>query len=193
MRTLLFLAVCTAIFPLVSLQAQLSLSAQSAFRTGMQKVVAAYPEQFAPLRGEVLLQNPQTVEYASLLMPAGTTAPTITQYSAAAKAVYSWQALLVKSEDFEEAVKKYKWAYQQLKGLKAGYAGAQYPLQGIYEAPAETKKFASSTLRVADLSSPLKKLALQVSVQFEFPEWAVRVMVFEKEKEDNEEAGQMEQ
>lgn len=166
--------------------AQLRLPIPNAFRSDVQKVVADFPSQFAALRGDVRMTNPQTVEYASLVQIDKAEDCIITRYSSNAKPVYSMQAVMLHTEDFKEAEKKYKWLFTQLKGMNVKYVVDQYTLQGVYEAPAEERKFTTSTLAVAHPPQALQKLRVEVSMQFEFPEWKVSLTVFEKEKDDDE-------
>lgn len=130
--------------------------------------------------------NPQTVEYASLLQVDKAEDCIITQYSSNSKPVYSLHALMLSTEDFTEAEQRYKWLFTQLKGLNVKYVIDQYTLHGTYEAPAEERKFTTSTLAVADPPQALQKLRIEVSMQFEFPEWKVALTVFEKEKDDED-------
>lgn len=167
-------------------KAQFKLPVNNAFRNDVQKVVEAYPHQFAPLRGEVVIENPQSIEYASLLRPEGAQQSTIIQYSSANKPVYSWQSVMLVTEDFSEAQKKYKWLYSQLKGLNVKYIADLYTLRGEYETPDESKGFATSVLTIHAPPTPLRKLKVEVAMHFEFPEWKVSLSVYEKEKEDEE-------
>jgi hypothetical protein len=181
----------TTVFLLLSFSSQAqfkltSLSNNTSFKTDIQKIIDAYPQQFAALRGDVIETNPQTVEYASLVKPEGAEETSITRYSSNKKGVYTWQAVMLSTEDFEIAVKKYKTLFGQLKGMNIKYVVDQYTLVGKYEAPDESKKFVSSILTVSAPPSPLEKLKVEVTMQFEFPEWKVKLLVYEKEREDNE-------
>lgn len=167
-------------------QAQLRIPVPTAFRSDVQKVVADFPSQFASLRGEVRITNPQTVEYASRLQVDKAEDCIITRYSSNTKPIYSLQALMLSTENFEEAEKKYHWLFTQLKGMNIKYVVDQYTLYGTYDAPAEERKFVTSTLAVAHAPEALEKLRIEVSMQFEFPEWKVALTVFEKEKNDEE-------
>ncbi len=167
-------------------KAQFKLPINNAFRNEVQKVVEAYPHQFAAIRGEVVVKNPQSVEYASLLKPNGAQESVIMQYSSAHKPVYSWQAVMLTTENFEEAAKKYKWLYGQLKGLNVKYVADMYTLRGAYQTPEESRKFTTSVLTLQAPPTPLQKLKVEVSMQFEFPEWKVSMTIFEKERENEE-------
>lgn len=168
-------------------QSQLiKLPVNNAFRTDIQKVVEDFPHQFTAIRGDVINKNPQTVEYASLLIPEGVQESVITQYSAGQKPIYSWQAILLTTEDYGTAVKKYKWLFSQLKGLNVKYVADLYTLRGEYELPDESRKFTVSTLALSQPPGLLRKLKVDVALNFEFPEWKVSMLVYEKEKEDDE-------
>lgn len=186
MKTTQLTVLLAALFCSFATYAQLRLPVTNAFRADVQKAVADFPSQFATLRGEVRITNPQTVEYASLLQVDKAEDCTITQYSANSKPVYSLHALMLSTEDFAEAEKRYKWLFTQLKGMNVKYVVDQYTLQGTYEAPAEERVFNTSTLAVAQAPEALKKLRIEVSMQFEFPEWKVAITVFERERDDDE-------
>ena len=156
------------------------------FRNDIQKVVEAFPHQFEEIRGAVIAKNPQTVEYASLVRPAGAQETMIVKYSSDLKPIYSWQSVLLTTEDYEEAFKKYKAIYNQLKGMNVKYVADLYTLRGEYEEPDESRKFTTSILAPMHPPLALKKLKVEVSMQFEFPEWKVAVLVYEKEKEDED-------
>ncbi len=182
------------VFLSISAQAQFNLPLlNTAFRTDIQKVVADYPHQFATLKGDVIEQNPQSIEYISLLKPAGSQESCIIKHSATGKAIYSWQALMLMTEEFSEAEKKYKWLFNQLKGMPVEYEADSYILKGQYGFPDQSKKFATSTLVLAAPSSPLQKLKIEVSMQYEFPDWKVRLLLYEKEREDDERGDILEQ
>src|SRR5689334_20821656 len=82
-------------------------------RQALEKVITDFPKDFATLRGEVVSDGPQSVEYASLLSFKTAEKNSITKYSGN-QAVYSWQAQMVTSEDFTVAEKKYKSLYKDL-------------------------------------------------------------------------------
>ena len=166
--------------------AQLKLPINNALRSDVQKLVAEFPHGFQSIKGDELAINPQTVEYASLLKIDKSEACSIIRYSSNSKPVYSWHAVMLSTEDFEEAAKKYKWIFNQLKGMNVTYTVDKYTLKGTFEEPEESRKFMTSVLTVIAPPSPLQKLKIEVAMNFEFPEWKVTLDVFEKEKDDAE-------
>lgn len=179
-------AIALAFFLTTASNAQLKLAPNAAFRNDIQKVIEDYPQGFVSIKGAAVTQNPQSTEYALKVLPTGTSGASITEYSSGSKAIYSFQATLLETEDFKEASKKYNWLYTQLKGMNVKHVVDQYTLQGRYEAPDESKGFSTSTLTLFGPPSALRKLKVEVALQFEFPSWKVGLLVFEKEREDDE-------
>lgn len=188
MNTKLFVPLLSFLFTFTYVHAQFKLpgTGNMDVRNALEKVIADYPKEFATLKGEVLTNNPQTVEYTSLLAFKSAEQNTITQYSGK-QPIYSWQAQMLTSEEFETAAKKYKALYGQLKGmtitLNRDYT---YGLAGEYDAPDESKKFSSTVFTLQPAASNLPKVKVELSLQYQFPEWKIYLMVYQKEREDTE-------
>ena len=166
--------------------AQLKLPINNSLRSDFQRIVTEYPIHFEGIRGSVINQNPQTIEYTSELKLEDAMECSIIKYSSGSKPIYSWQGVMFISEDFEAASKKYRWLFNQLKGLNIFYVKDQYTLRGSFEEADESRKFTNSILEPVFPPEPLKKLKVEVALRFEFPEWRVNLIVYEKEREDEE-------
>lgn len=179
------LALC--IFFATTTQAQLRLPVtNNDLRNNLQKVIADFPRELNTIKGDIIVENPQTVEYATLLKFEGAESNTITRY-VSARPVYSWQALLLHTEDFEEASKKYKWLFNQLRSMTLKMDdGYSFTLNGEYDKPEESRKFCASLLQLTPAASRLPKLKVEAGMQFEFPEWKVILTVYQREREDDE-------
>jgi hypothetical protein len=172
-----------------SSQAQLKVPVtNNDLRINLQKIVSDFPNQFSALRGDTLIENPQSIEFASRLEFSGAMENSIIQYKSV-RPVYSWQATLLSTEEFEEAEKKYRWLYNQLRvmtiKLDNGYS---FSLNGDYDEASESKKFCGSIFKMTPNASNMPKLKIEASMQFEFPEWKVNLLVYEREKEDTDRA-----
>lgn len=177
------------VFALAGLSSQAQLKfpvTNNDLRTNLSKIISDYPNQFAALKGDTLSSNPQTIEFTSRLEFKGAEQNTIVEYRSS-KPVYSWQAVMLNTEEFEEAAKKYKWLCNQLKVMTVKLEGGyDFTLSGNYEAPEESRKFMSSIFKLTPNASNMPKLKIEATMQFEFPEWKVSLLVYEKEREDNE-------
>jgi len=180
------LIVLISLFFMISGYAQVRFPVtNNGLRNDLQKVINDYPKDFSTLKGEVIVENPQTVEYACLLEFSGAESNTITKYNST-KSIYSWQATILTTEEFEDAVKKYKWLYNQLKSMTIILDDYSFSLDGDYDEPDESKKFSSCIFRLLPSAINLPKLKIEVTMQFEFPDWKVGLQIYQKEREDNE-------
>ncbi len=155
-------------------------------KQALEKVISDFPKGFATLRGDVLNNNPQTVEYTSHLAFRSAENNTITEYSGKTP-VYSWQALMLTNEAYEAAEKKYKSLYKDLKGISLTLnRDYSYGLEGNYDPPSEAKKFSTSIFHLTPSASNLPKVRVELSLQYEMMEWKIYLTVYQKEREDNE-------
>ena len=156
-------------------------------RNSLEKVVADFPYQLSSLKADTLEVNAQTIEFASSLDFKLASKNWITQYKSV-RPIHSWEATLLETEDFEEAVKKYKWLYNQLKVMTIKIEGGySFSLDGKYDEPAESKKFSGSVFKMTPNAVNMPKLKIEASMQFTFPaSWQVSLLVYEKEREDHE-------
>lgn len=149
-------------------------------------MVSDFPRELSTIRGEEVMANPQTVEYATTLDLEGVESNTVTKFIAN-RPIYSWKALVLTTEEFEEAEKKYKWLANQLKVMTLTLeGGSSFTLSGDYEQPDESKKFFVSSYRLTPAATALPKLQIQVTMEYMFPEWKVGMVIFQKEREDKE-------
>jgi len=155
-------------------------------RNNLEKIIGDFPNHLSTVRGDTIEVNPQSIEFASTLDFKMAEQNSITQYISA-NPVFSWQALFLQTEEFSEAAKKYKWLCNQLKvmTIKTG-TNYSYNLSGHYDEPTESKKFAASVYKLTPNASDMPKLKIEASMQYEFPEWKVRIYIYEREREDNE-------
>ncbi len=171
----------------INVTGQLRLPLANSLASDIRKVIRDYPHQFSSLLGAVIEENPQTTSYDCIFMVHGAKASTITKYSANNKKVYSWAALMLTTEDFEEAKEKFHSLYRQFNqlGVKMDY-GETFYLGGRYEMPVEEKKFNTVTLKFEHPDRNTHKMRLEISMQYEMLEWKVSVLVFEHERDDDD-------
>ncbi|HZH65655.1 MAG TPA: hypothetical protein VEY10_12250 [Flavisolibacter sp.] len=185
-KRLLLVLASTAFIHVSHAQLRFPSAGNTDVRNALERVIDDFPKQFTNLKGEVLNTNPQTVEYTSLLSFKSAQNNTITEYSGK-HPVYSWQALMFMTDEFEVAAKKYKLLYNQLKGINLKLnRDYDYSLSGDYDAPDESKKFSTTVFRLSPNASNLPKVKVELSMQYELLEWKIYLLVYQKEKEDNE-------
>lgn len=171
----------------IKAQLKLPVTVTSQFATDIKTIIKDYPNNFHNLTGELLKEHPQSADYQCTAPVHGAKENFITLYSAKMEQ-YSWQALLLTTESFEKARQKFKSLYNQLNNLSADAGGAApVRFRGKYEQPGEEKKFTSVIFSPDPATGQTAKLKMEISIQFHAPmEWQVRVMLYNREKEDEE-------
>ena len=161
--------------------AQLKLPVVNSIGPDIKKVIEDYPNHFSNLQGELIMEHPQSADYQCNFNVNGAEQVIVTQYSSKKIPIGSWQALMLTTEEFKEAKRKFKTLYNQLNHLTVQASH----LTGIYEEPTEEKKFTSVVFSF-DNADDLKKLKVEIMMAYELMEWKVKVLVYTKEREDNE-------
>lgn len=196
----LFVKIClmkpyTAILMLI-LSGFTKISAQiipvkNGFQSDLAKVISDYPDRFSHLAGEKLAGNPQTIEYSCKATVKDAASCRVIKYSSASRDIYSWEAVMMITDDFEEATKKFRSLYNAIQHLSVDINGTKAIFKGDYQQPAEAIKFTSVVFDAGDKYPKLKKLKVELLLQAEMLDWKVKVLVYEKEKEDDERGPQI--
>lgn len=185
-KTLVLITTCFLFFHHV--HAQLKLPNSNGIGNDLRKVISDYPNHFSNLLGEMIEENVQYTDYECNFTPNGAEKTTITHYSSKGSDVYSWQTVMLTTDNFEKAKQKFRTLYNQLNNLtvKAGDGNAAH-LRGQYIAPAEEKKFNSIVFSLDPADDSIKKLKAEITLEFYAPmEWRVKVLVYDRDREDNE-------
>jgi len=182
------LVLLTILFALPSLlPAQLKLPVANGFTADIKKVIEDYPNRFINLMGEVKVQHEQSTEYFCNLKINGAEEATVIRYSSKRDAVVSWEAVMHTTDDFEEAKKKYKAYYTQLNNMAVTLGKSHFRLRGEYSTPSEENKFNSVLFGFDPTAADIKKVKVELLLQYIAPmDWQVKIMVYDKEREDTE-------
>lgn len=178
---------------LFSSHAQLHLPGNS-LGQDFKKVIRDYPNQFSHLQGELLQEKTQSTDYDLNFRIDGAESAMITRYSAKGKPVVSWEAVMMTSESFEEAKKKYRSMYTLFNNMAVKMDnGVTFYLKGPYETPFEEVKFSTSVLAFEKADRYVSRMKVDVSLQYEMMEWKVKVRVYDRERDDTEQGNQVDE
>lgn len=162
--------------------AQTKASSTNNITADIKKVIDDYPNQFDHIIGDLIIQNPQSTDYQCNFKVNGAEECVITRYTGKKNKVSSWYALMLTTESFDDAKKKYRTLYNQLNHL----AMKSMRLEGNYETPVEEKKFTSTLFAFSPTDESMKKLRVELILEAEMLEWKVKVLVYDRDREDNE-------
>ena len=168
-----------------------SLSAQvipikNALQTDIAKVLSDYPNGFKNILGDEISQNPQSLEFECLLTIKDAIKCRLVKYSSNVKDIYSWEADMIKTDDFETASNKFRALYNSLQHLSVNINGTAAVFKGDYIKPSEAIKFTTIVLDAGDKTPELKKLKLALILEADMLEWVIRIQVYEQEREDKD-------
>ena len=168
-----------------------SLSAQvipikNALQTDIAKVLSDYPNGFKNIIGDEILQNPQSIEFECLVTIKDAIKCRLVKYSSNVKDIYSWEADMIKTDDFETASNKFRALYNSLQHLSVNINGTTAVFKGDYIKPSEAIKFTTIVLDAGDKTPELKKLKLALILEADMLEWEIKIQVYEQEREDKD-------
>lgn len=177
------LAIITILFVSFSVSyAQLNTITGNNVSGDVKKIIEDYPNHFQNIIGELLIENPQSSDYSSLIKLNGAEECTITKYSATKKDIYSWQALMLTTENFDEAKKKFRSLYAQINNLSVN----GWHLIGVYESPEIEKKFTNVVFSFDPGNEAMKNLRVEIVMESEVMEWKIKLLVYNRERDDDE-------
>ncbi len=152
----------------------------SSIRTQVQQLIHTYFQHFDGVKGDTLSESNGSIIYSSKILPPGATESSITQYKPGNS--YSWQATLLRTEDFDKAVELYKKYFQQLNGMTIVMDDkSTTKLGGQFDLPEESRSFASSILELQKVNKGLRLLKVEIVMNYSLPEWTVKLLIYEKQ------------
>jgi hypothetical protein len=157
----------------------------SAITPDIIRVARDYYDHFFNIKGDKISETESTIEYKSKILPQGAEESTITQIKSLQN-VYSWQAIMMNTDDYDKAVAKYKQIYHQLNGASLPMNdGKSCKIRGTYDAPDTERAFASSILEPDVQEKYLRRLKIEIALNYAMPEWTVKIMIYEKESDED--------
>lgn len=178
-----FLLLAVAAFSHLHAQPILKNKTNPSIQPLLNEVVQDYFQNFENIKGDTLSRTGSTITFVSKIKLPGSLHCTINKYGTPNS--YSWESLMFESEDFEAAATAYKNYYKQLNKSKFAPNGYEkFVLSGAYDAPDESRGFSSSRLKLEEQKSRFNKFTIDIGMQYLFPNWQVKVMVYEKVPDD---------
>jgi hypothetical protein len=107
----------------------------------------------------------------------------IVQYTAESDQVYSWKNVLLETENFEEAKKKFHQFYAQVKKATAVYKQMSVRLIADYTEPDEVRKFNTIIFKLETIEKSFKDVVVDLSMRYEMDEWKITVSLYHVEDE----------
>ena len=150
--------------------------------TAVKQVLEDYPNGYKNLMGE-----PGDSSFRSKVSIGDAENVQFIQHSSFGRAVLSWQALLLTTDDHDVARKKFRAAYQQLQGLSVKIGSRSYKLKSNYDMPDLDQKFVALTFELDPVNSYTESIKIELQLNFQMPmDWMVGVIVYDRDRKDTE-------
>ena len=184
-------ATVTLLLFVFSASAQL-VPVKNSLQTDIAKVISDYPNGFRNISGEQVMDNTQSLEFESKIELKEAVKCRVFKYSSTTKDIYSWEAEMLKTDDFEAASKKFRTIYNSIQHLSVNINGTNAVFTGDFAKPTEEIKFTTIIFDTSDKTPDLKRLKIALVIEAEMLEWVIKIQVYEKEREDTDRGRQIE-
>jgi hypothetical protein len=152
----------------------------------LEKVVKDFPNRFHNIKGDVIVQRAQTVEYKSTIQVPGASTCIVTKHIVSNNDSYSWSCTAFVTKDFTSAKNKYKEIYEQIANTIIKVDGQKpFIISGQYRTPYEERKLTAVLFELLPAVGDMKKLKIELDLQYVISEWKVTLNVYDGDhKED---------
>jgi hypothetical protein len=156
------------------------------FRNALDKVMADYGNRFRNIKGGSVIDNPESSEYESTVKLPGAEECTVVQMRNTKHETAAWQALMLSTDDYEAASKKYRQLYNQLQNIPVHLddGGRNYIVKGELDKPSDEKKIISTIFNLTPETTLSQKLHIELSMAYELMQWKVRITIYDKEEDE---------
>jgi hypothetical protein len=145
----------------------------------LSKVLTDYPDHFDHIKGNIIDQDVQTIDYSCTVNIPGADSSVITQNGPTKDNIYSWKSVLFTTDDFDKVKTKFHEYYSRVKAINASAANKKITLQGEYIAPDDSKRFATILFTPAPATDALRDVVVDLSLQYLLSGWQISVSVYE--------------
>jgi hypothetical protein len=177
-----FAAIMCLLFSTTNVQSQLFVKKDAAVLSAIEKVLAALPGQLKPITGELVNNNPQSREYQSKVLLPGSVSNMVVQYASVdnKKTIAAWHSVVMETDEFAQASKKFKWLYQQIKSGVYKCGGKNLRLTAAYETPKEELSFTSLVFEETGKKGAER---IELSMQYAVTHWTIKLAVYNEDRE----------
>ncbi len=135
------------------------------FTKTLEKIVLDFRYNFKNIKGNSLMQEGGTESFESSLKLPGSQDCSITYYSSKVDTSASWQAILYKGTDYQEAVRIYQNVFRMVKKSHLNWIDRTLMrFTGSYESPKAEIGFATSILQLDVEDIRYKKFAAEIEL-----------------------------
>lgn len=145
----------------------------------LSKVIEDFPNHFNTIRGEIIGTGIQSKNYSCTINIDGADSSIIIQNGDDKDNIFSWREVVFEADDFDEAKLKFHEYFYKIKGTTASIDNNKISFEASYDAPGETKRFASILFTTHPQIQQLKNVVIDLSLDYLFSNWQISISVYE--------------
>jgi hypothetical protein len=162
-------------------------SRPASFSKSLQSVLEDYPNNFHNISGEIIIEQGETEQYESTVQLPGAEACIIGRYHSVIDTSASFQAIMFRTEEYEEAAKQYRAIFKQLKASPIVMVdGSKLFFKSEFSEPDNSLDFTVSTFTFPSHDRRFMGFRIDLELVYVMNEWAVNINMGRK-KDDTEE------
>lgn len=147
----------------------------------LEKVIHDYPNQFRNIKGDLLESRGESFEYKSTVSVPGGGPATVTLYKVPGNTNVSWTATLYTHENFQEASKRYRELYNQIRNTIVKLEGEKpVILNGKYISPVASRRLNSVLFDIVPASEATRKIKVELMLAGSGNQWKVLLTVYDR-------------
>src|SRR5579872_581027 len=152
----------------------------------LEKVIRDFPNRFHNIRGDMIAQRAQVIEYKSTISVPGASYCSIRKYNVANNDVYDWNCTTFNSPNFMQARAKFKEIYDQIENTIIRIDGQKpFIINAQYLTPTEMHNVNSISFELLPAVNEMKNLRIDLTLEKESNIWKVKLSVYEGERKLN--------
>ena len=145
----------------------------------IEKVIRDFPNQFRNIKGSVLLENNESINYQSNIQIPGAISCVITSYQSN-KTALCWKAELFESANFQDAKDKYQDLYGQIRNTIIKIEGEKpYILNGQYAIPAEQKNMHTVVFNMLPSVGGMQNVKVELLLVHQASGWKINLVIYD--------------
>ena len=177
---------------LLAIMAMLSVSAQPTlfnkttpgFSKAIETILGDFPYNYKHITGELVQKDGDHERFASTVTLPGAEHCLVGLYHSELDTTASWQALMLRAEEFDKAAKEYKRLYHQLNQCKLRMVdGSVYYLAGNFESVTEATDFVVSELKIQTADERYRDFKVELEMLYELDQWLVNINIVTRKKD----------
>lgn len=144
----------------------------------LQQVIEDFPNGFTNIRGEIISQDVQAIDYASSVNINGADSSVIIQNGNDSDNIYSWNEIVFVTDDFDKAKAKFHEYFSKIKSTAVSVNNTKIVFNSDYNEPDEAKQFTTILFAGKPEIQQLKDVMIDLSLHYIVDGWQVSISVY---------------